>query len=65
MTLTTAIVARRSAASRAAATSASSDSYERTTGTTIVRYSSCSAGPRTSAGARIVSERPRRTTQRL
>ena len=46
------IVEPRSAASRAAAMSASSDSGERTIGTTIVRYSATSDGPSTSAGAR-------------
>ena len=49
-TCTTAILAPRSSARRAAATSASSDSFERTTGTTIVRYSTVSEGPSTNAG---------------
>ena len=51
MTRTIAIVARRSAASRAAAISASSDSAVRRIGTTIVWYSTMRDGPRTTAGA--------------
>ena len=55
ITWTTAMREPRSAASRAAATSASSDSAVRTTGTTIVRYSTVSDGPSTITGARTVS----------
>src|SRR6266511_558167 len=62
-TLTAAIEARRSAASRAAKSTASSEVRPGLTGTRMLRYSSAMAGP-IGIGARIVSVREARTTRR-